>query len=331
MMRQDWKSTLHEYIRTRNQMGIDYKMDLMLPIVQDQAFVTMQQKKLQDIKLWHEHRGIIPERNETRFKIVQQQIKDSKVKVDIAIKLKGSYKQGRREYKEDRIEHEKITLRHISEDWIITKVEPALPENKAESNSKPRTRKKIQSTPFLNRKLLARSPIVLQRSTPYDRNKAAQYADMWWDQPNPEFIYFDVDCTNYVSQCLYAGNAPMNYTGNKEAGWWYRGGSEGQGRWSFSWSVSHSLHWYLASSRSGLRAERVKSASQLKIGDVIIYDWDGNSNYEHSTIVTAFDGAGMPLVNAHTVNSRHRYWDYRDSYAWSENTKYRFYHISDSF
>ena len=47
--------------------------------------------------------------------------------------------------------------------------------------------------------------------------------------------------------------------------------------------------------------------------------------------MTAFDAGGKPLVNAHTVSSRHRYWDYRDSYAWNDNTEYRFYHIPDYF
>ena len=66
-------------------------------------------------------------------------------------------------------------------------------------------------------------------------------------------------------------------------------------------------------------------------GDVIVYDWDGDGAFQHSTIVTAFDAGGKPLVNAHTVSSRHRYWDYRDSYAWNDNTEYRFYHIPDYF
>jgi hypothetical protein len=62
---------------------------------------------------------------------------------------------------------------------------------------------------------------------------------------------------------------------------------------------------------------------------VISYDWDGNGHFQHSTIVAAVDARGMPLVNAHTTESYHRYWDYRDSYAWTERTAYRFFHIPD--
>ena len=83
----------------------------------------------------------------------------------------------------------------------------------------------------------------------YDREAAVWYADRWWNDRNPEYPVFDVDCTNYVSQCLRAGGAPMHGAPNREFGWWIQGST-----WSFSWSVSHSLRWYLASSKRGLTA-----------------------------------------------------------------------------
>lgn len=168
------------------------------------------------------------------------------------------------------------------------------------------------------------------RKTVYDRAKVQQYAERWWDEPNPAYKYFDVDCTNFVSQCLYAGGALMNYTGKKDKGWWYRGSGK-QAQWSYSWSVSHSLLMFLATSTTHLLADLVPTPTQLTIGDVIIYDWDGDSRFQHSTIVTAMDARGQPLVNAHTTNSRQRPWDYVDSPAWTNKTQYRFFHIHDSF
>jgi hypothetical protein len=94
--------------------------------------------------------------------------------------------------------------------------------------------------------------------------------------------------------------------------------------------VADSLKRHLAASRSGLRAESVDSPRKLAPGDIISYSWDGG-RFGHSTVVAALDADGMPLVNAHTVSSKHRYWDYRDSYAWTVNTKYRFFHIVDEF
>jgi len=162
----------------------------------------------------------------------------------------------------------------------------------------------------------------------YDRLKVKEYADAWWNSYNPRYLFFEQDdCTNFVSQCLFAGNAPMNYTGKRELGWWYHGKVGSQEQWSFSWAVANALKGYL--SRGGLGAKIVDSPQMLAIGDVISYDWNGKGRYQHSVIVTEIDMNGMPLVNAHTNNSKRRYWDYRDSYAWTKQTQYCFLHMPD--
>lgn len=158
----------------------------------------------------------------------------------------------------------------------------------------------------------------------YDRLQAVKYAERYWNEYNPNFKSFDVDCTNYVSQCLYAGNAPMTGYPNRSKGWWMRDSS-----WSYSWTVAHALRWYLPNAKSGLRAREVKDPGELQLGDVICYDFQGDGRFDHNTIVTAKDENGMPLVNAHTANSRMRYWAYEDSTAYTPNIKYKFYHIVD--
>ncbi|MED0678198.1 amidase domain-containing protein [Aneurinibacillus thermoaerophilus] len=160
----------------------------------------------------------------------------------------------------------------------------------------------------------------------YDRLQAVRYAEAWWDGYNPQFRHFDVDCTNFISQCLYAGGIPMRYTGNKATGWWYRGGNSPSAQWSHSWAVAHSFRWYLEKG-GHIKTEVKTSAGELSLGDVICYDFDGDGRWQHSTIVVAKDSQGMPLVNAHTTNSRHRYWDYHDSTAYTPRIQYRFFHI----
>jgi hypothetical protein len=159
----------------------------------------------------------------------------------------------------------------------------------------------------------------------YDRMKAKTYADRWWNERNPKYPDFSVDCTNFISQCLFAGGAPMNYTNNRTSGWWIR--SKSNENWSYSWSVAHSLYWYLKSARSGLTGKQVSTVRQLQIGDVISYDWNGDGRFTHSTMVTAFRADGEPLVNAHTNNSFQRLWNYQDSPAWSLSTRYAFFQI----
>lgn len=158
----------------------------------------------------------------------------------------------------------------------------------------------------------------------YDRRKAVQYAERWWNDYNPQYRQFTVDCTNYISQCLHAGGAPMRGFSNRSSGWWYNGNS-----WSYSWSVAHSLRWYLGTSKVGLRAQEVSDPMDLQLGDIICYDFEGDGRFNHNTIVTAKDAYGMPLVNAHTTNSRMRYWSYEDSSAYTEHIQYKFFTIVD--
>ena len=57
---------------------------------------------------------------------------------------------------------------------------------------------------------------------PYDRRAAVAYAHRWAYHRNPDFYNFDElggDCTNFASQCLYAGSGVMNYT--PTFGWYY--------------------------------------------------------------------------------------------------------------
>lgn len=158
----------------------------------------------------------------------------------------------------------------------------------------------------------------------YDRLKAVRYAERWWNDYNPAFKKFEVDCTNYISQCLHAGGAPMLGYPNRSKGWWIR-----QNNWSYTWTVANALRWFLPGDRKGLSAKEVSSPDQLKLGDVICYDFQGDGRFDHTTFVTGKDSDGMPLVNAHTTNSRMRYWAYEDSTAYTPNIKYKFFHIND--
>lgn len=169
---------------------------------------------------------------------------------------------------------------------------------------------------------LADEGIQQTRGYTYDRLKAVQYAEKWWNSYNPAYKRFEVDCTNYISQCVRAGGGEMHGYPNRNKGWWMQNNN-----WSYSWSVANAFPRYLASSTKGLKAKEVKKATDLLLGDVICYDFQGDGKYDHTTIVTGKDGNGEPLVNAHTYNSRMRYWKYEDSSAYTPNIKYRFFTI----
>ena len=154
----------------------------------------------------------------------------------------------------------------------------------------------------------------------YDRLRAVQYAERWWNTFNPNYPQFTDDCTNFISQCLYAGGIPMWGKPNRSKGWWI----EGKSNWSYSWTVANAFMLML---KAASWTKEVKDPSQLMLGDIICYDFEGDGRFNHNTIVTGKDEYGYPLVNAHTTNSRMRYWNYEDSTAYTPNIQYKFFHI----
>ncbi len=333
---QPWKQVLYMYVDQYNQSRVDYGSGVREQIVTDLDYLMERGERQFRIQAWYTERKVTPQKSETRAKLqrILRETEDEAV-VDVRLHTVFFYEKGGLTHREDSISKERLTVARDGDAWLIVDVErledECHPWNEPEGefNEQDESHGSAPSVPLINHGVYAAG--THSRAGRYEREAAVQYADKWWDSGNPEFATFEVNCTNYISQCLFAGKAPIHYTGKRETGWWYKGYVNNREWWSYSWAVSNSFTRYLHTSTSGLRAELVERPEQLMLGDVIVYDWDGDGSFQHSTIVTAFDAGGMPLVNAHTVSSKHRYWDYRDSYAWNENTKYRFYHIPDYF
>ncbi|WP_314000235.1 amidase domain-containing protein [uncultured Paenibacillus sp.] len=346
-MAEGLRAAVHDYVKHVNQAEIELKADGLTGIVSDCDYLARTGRRLSRLEERDRLRGAYPERHESRARLLHigATERDGEVPVRLELHFKRTLAQRGAGYAEERLETERLWLAEANGRWQIARIEPEIAERRSGASGDPETEDvpqengrfqppqavKSVSVPYLNDDLL---PYFNQHrpSIPYRRDLAAAYADRWWQQPNPAYENMQVNCTNYVSQCLFAGHAPMNYTGKRASGWWYKGRSGGQELWSYSWAVADALQRYLSAARAGgLRATPVDAPWQLKLGDVICYDWEGDGRYGHNTIVTAFDREGMPLVNANTVSSRHRYWDYRDSYAWTPRTRYRFFHIADLF
>ncbi len=339
-MDKEWKQTLYTYVNQYNQLQIDYRSQHAQQVVTDPAYLMARAERSSRLSQWYEERGARPLRSETRAKL-QRTIRDTpdEAVIDVQLHVQLFYEKGGVNHMEEMVQRERLTLIRDGDDWVIVSVEHLSPEKHpvaAGANAPGGPQDYVYHShssspqPYLNSYILQGGGAG-RKSIKYRREEAAAYADKWWNSSNPEFAEFDVDCTSYVSQCLFAGDAPINYTGKREAGWWYKGYVGGREWWSYSWAVSNALARYLTASTWGIRGEIVERPEQLMLGDVIFYDWDGDGSFQHSTVVTAFDAGGQPLVNAHTVSSKHRYWDYKDSYAWTENTVYRFLHIPDYF
>lgn len=67
----------------------------------------------------------------------------------------------------------------------------------------------------------------------YDRDAAVAYAHKWAYGRNPDYYDFQNiggDCTNFASQCLYAGSGVMNFT--PVYGWFYRTANDRTASWT---------------------------------------------------------------------------------------------------
>ncbi len=331
------RNILSIYVNQNNKDEVDYHSLNQSNVITDLNYLIRQGERRKRLEQWYRHRGAVPLRSETRAKIVREiEDREGEAQVELQLSRKIFYEKGGAHHQEERIEKQQVTLRQEHGEWTVAQISIMVPERYAAPVLPSLVRgevghgKAASSRPYLNHQLLGNGG-SRSKNIAYRRHDAVLYADRWWDSFNPDFAAFEVDCTNYISQSLFAGGAPINYTGKRESGWWYKGYVGGREAWSYSWSVANALERFLTHNDAGLSAELVNRPQQLELGDVIIYDWDGDGNFGHSTIVTGFDAGGMPLVNAHTIPSKHRYWDYQDSYAWTENTKYRFFHISDRF
>lgn len=144
----------------------------------------------------------------------------------------------------------------------------------------------------------------------YSVSKATAYALKWTDnsagydghynteyniykEPNP-LAYWGSDCTNYVSQCLYAGG--MITTSNW--GRVTRGVNLNKVSGGVTWVQAKSLYPYLQS--LGYHTEAVKNdLSNIHLGDIVFFDKPGNGEAGHATICTQITN-GVPKFCGHS-------------------------------
>ena len=148
----------------------------------------------------------------------------------------------------------------------------------------------------------------------YNRKNAIEYAKNWAYGRNPKYYNFDSiggDCTNFVSQCIYAGSGVMNY--NKIYGWYYNNANDK----SPSWTGVEFLYNFLANNKGvGPIGEE---SNNVETGDVVQLSFDGNV-FSHSLLVVEVENEKI-LIASHTFDA---YGRDVQSYSYK---KIRFIHI----
>ena len=137
-------------------------------------------------------------------------------------------------------------------------------------------------------------------SANYDRAAAIAYARQWAHARNPAYYDFDAlggDCTNFISQCLYAGCGVMNRA--RDTGWYYSTIHDRSAAWS---GVEYLYKFLTANTGQGPRATEMP-LGYAQIGDVIQLSFDG-THFGHSLLVV--ETAPEILIAAHTDDSLDR-------------------------
>ena len=166
------------------------------------------------------------------------------------------------------------------------------------------------TTMFVGTKKVGASPS-------YDSEAAVNYAETWWNGRNPAYNnYGDLDCANFVSQCLIAGGLNLGICPYVDA-------------WGCI-PFCDNLHQYLVNylgAQHEVRRRGEAEPSWFSKGDPAIFG-DDSDNWRHAVFAVAEDESNYVLCNAHSQNVYHisisSFFEANPDF-----TLCNYYHISD--
>ncbi len=136
----------------------------------------------------------------------------------------------------------------------------------------------------------------------YNRENAVAYAKKWAYGRNPKYYDFSDlggDCTNFASQCIYAGSGIMNYT--PTYGWYYISVNNR----APAWTGVDELYRFLTTNRGAGPRAILTDLSQIQNGDIIQLQFTDRNRFDHSPVVVDA-GNRTPqsiLVAAHSYDA----------------------------
>lgn len=149
----------------------------------------------------------------------------------------------------------------------------------------------------------------------YNRRAAVAYAHRWAYGRNPAYYDYEQlggDCTNFASQCIYAGCGIMNFT--PTFGWYYIDANQKAPAWT---GVQY-LYNFLT--RRGMSVGPVGeecTPEELRPGDLIQLSFE-EEGFQHSPVVVSVGTPAVPeniLLAAHSFDADNRplsTYEYRD-------------------
>lgn len=140
---------------------------------------------------------------------------------------------------------------------------------------------------------------------PYNREAAVNYAHRWAYRRNPAFYNFERiggDCTNFASQCIYAGAGVMNYT--PTYGWYYIDTNNRAPAWT---GVVY-LYNFLTGNRGVGPFGRNAGIGEILPGDIVQLKLR-HSYFDHTPVIVSVGETPTPdniLIAAHSQDADYR-------------------------
>lgn len=140
----------------------------------------------------------------------------------------------------------------------------------------------------------------------YDRFAAVMYAHQWAYGRNPRFYDYEEiggDCTNFASQCLFAGSGIMNFT--PTFGWYYIDANQKSPSWT---GVPYLYNFLTRRTVSVGPVGEEAPLEALRPGDLVQLSFDGEV-FRHTPVVVAVRQPVSPdtvLLAAHSYDADNR-------------------------
>ncbi len=140
---------------------------------------------------------------------------------------------------------------------------------------------------------------------PFDVNAAIAYSNQWALSRNPRYYNFDKiggDCTNFISQCVYAGSGVMNHT--PIYGWYYYSVNQRSPSWT---SVNYFYRFMTTNKTKGPFGSAIPFDA-LQIGDLIQLQNTSGIFYHNLLVVDIIGELNEQniIINAHDIDSFRR-------------------------
>ena len=145
-------------------------------------------------------------------------------------------------------------------------------------------------------------PKNLGTGTTYNYAAMATYAEKYWKNYNTAYRRYNSaggDCTNYLSQSLYAGGWKQVANSAEDYGTWY---SKTSGE-SDTWIGVNEWSWFTQTAK---RTTALANAYQMDVGDVLQMDFDKDGSKDHSMMTTYRSSSGVPYLTYHDADTFRR-------------------------